>query len=121
MKTRFRSEDEDWTAKGRKITAPEVLEAIRRCLEDEGPVIVEHGFYRGSCAPDRLVFDSYEEFVEYLDSRTFAGTPFTSGALLLPAALTTSSLPGSARTKMDWFPGEGPTESSPSPESLRKE
>jgi hypothetical protein len=73
MKTRFRSEDDGWNTEGRKITAPEALEAIRRCLEDEGPIVVEHWFYRGSCSPDRLVFDGYEEFAEYLESRTNAG------------------------------------------------
>jgi hypothetical protein len=73
MKTRFRREEDGWTADGRKISDPETLDAIRRCLEAEGPIIVEHWFYRGSCAPDRLVFDGYEEFVEYLESRTYAG------------------------------------------------
>jgi hypothetical protein len=62
-----------WTADGRQITSSEALAAIRRCLEDEGPLIVEHWFYRGSCAPDRSVFDSYEAFGEYLDSRAAAG------------------------------------------------
>ena len=53
MKARIRNEDDGWTAEGRRITAPEALEAIRRCLEDEGPIIVEHWFYFGSRSPDR--------------------------------------------------------------------
>jgi hypothetical protein len=73
MKTRFRSEADDWTADGRKITASEALDAIRRCLEDQGPIIVEHWFYRGGCAPHRLVLDSYEAFIEYLNSHASAG------------------------------------------------
>jgi hypothetical protein len=73
MKTRFRSEDDGWTAGGRKITAPEFLETIRVCLEDQGPVIVEHWFYRGSCSPDRLVFSNIDTFVEYLDTHASAG------------------------------------------------
>ncbi|MHC5537357.1 hypothetical protein ACYOEI_03870 [Singulisphaera rosea] len=73
MKARFRSEDDGWTAEGRKIITPEVLAKIRQCLEDQGPVIVEHWFYRGSCAPDRLVIDDYDALVEYLDTQTFAG------------------------------------------------
>jgi hypothetical protein len=73
MKTRFRSEDDDWTADGRKITSSEVLEAVRRCMENEGPIIVEHWFYRGSCAPDRSVCDDYEAFVEYLNAHAHAG------------------------------------------------
>jgi hypothetical protein len=73
MNTRFRSEEDGWTAEGRKITTPEVLATIRRCLDDQGPVIVEHWFYRGSCAPDRLVMGDFDAFVEYLETRTSAG------------------------------------------------
>src|SRR5262249_50323790 len=73
MKTRFRCEEDGWVADGRKITAPEVLEAIRRCVDDEGPIIVEHWFYRGSCAPERAVFNDVEEIVRYLDAHASAG------------------------------------------------
>ena len=60
-------------ARVHKITAPDALDAIRKCLEKDGSLIVEHWFYRGSSAPDRLVFDDYEAFMEYLDSRAYAG------------------------------------------------
>src|SRR5262245_23102190 len=73
MKTCYYSEDDDWTPDGPKITDPEKLEAVRHCLEKNGSIIVEHWIYRGSQAPDRLVFDDYEEFVEYLDSHACAG------------------------------------------------
>ena len=73
MKTRFRSEADEWGPNGRTITSPETLGAIRHCLETNGSVIVEHWFYRGSRAPDRMVFDDYEAFIEYLDSNAFAG------------------------------------------------
>jgi hypothetical protein len=73
MKTRFRSDDDGWTTDGRKITAPEALDSIRRCLEEQGPIIVEHWFYRGSCAPHRSVFNDVEAFTEYLDAHASAG------------------------------------------------
>lgn len=73
MKTRFRVEDDGWAADGRKITAPEALDAIRRCLDEEGPVIVEHWFYRGSCGPDRMVFSDFDAFSAYLNAHAFAG------------------------------------------------
>jgi hypothetical protein len=73
MKKRFRSDEDGWSADGRKITSPETLDAIRRCLGDEGPIIVEHWFYRGSCAPDRAVFSDIEEFLAYLDAHASAG------------------------------------------------
>src|SRR4029077_8134369 len=77
MKTRFRSEDDGWTPNGLKITTPEAMDAVRRCLDEEGPIIVEHwfyrGFYRGSCAPDRMVFKDFEAFSAYLEANEFAG------------------------------------------------
>lgn len=49
-----------------------MLETIERAL-DETPVIVEHWFYRGSSAPDRIVFDDFEELKTYLTSKTLPG------------------------------------------------
>ena len=73
MKTRFFCEADEWVTDGVKITAPETLQAIRKVLEDEGPIVVEHWFYRGASAPDRIVFDDFDDFMEYLDSRASAG------------------------------------------------
>lgn len=71
MTTRF-SEEDDWRADGEKITAPEILDTIRQCL-DESSIIIEHWFYRGSHAPDRMMFDDYDAFIEYLKSRASPG------------------------------------------------
>ena len=73
MKTRFRSEADGWTADGRKINSPEALEVIQRCLDKEGSVIIEHWFYRGSSAPNRAVFDDFEELMAYLNEHAYAG------------------------------------------------
>ncbi len=73
MKIRFYSEADEWTTEAGKITAPETLEAIRKTLEEEGSVLVEHCFYRGFCAPDRLVFNDFDTFMEYLDNSASAG------------------------------------------------
>jgi hypothetical protein len=73
MRTRFRSEGDDWVAHGPKITALESLDAIRRCLDGAGPIIVEHWFYRGSSAPERMIFDEFEAFAAYLDAHASAG------------------------------------------------
>lgn len=73
MKLRFFSDADEWTNDGAKITAPEHLATIRRTLEHDGPVIVQHWFYRGSSAPDRIVFDAYDDFTEYLNTHAFAG------------------------------------------------
>lgn len=56
-----------------RINSPESLAAIQSCLESQGPIVVEHRFYRGACAPHRMVFDEFEKFAEYLNTQTFAG------------------------------------------------
>lgn len=73
MKIRFYSEDDEWTLEDTKITEPKNLQAIRKTLNDEGPIIVEHWFYRGSSAPDRLIFDDFDLFVQYLNTMASAG------------------------------------------------
>ena len=73
FRTRFRDEADDWTAEGSSINSDGKLDAIRRELEERGPVILEHRHYRGSSAPTRLVFDDDEELCQYLESNAFAG------------------------------------------------
>lgn len=73
MKTRFRYEGDDWSGEGSKISAPENLEAIRNILEEEGPILVRHRFYRGGSGPDHLVFNEFEEFLAYLNEQAYAG------------------------------------------------
>jgi len=45
------------------------LEIIREILE-ESQIIVERWFYRGSRAPERLFFEDFEDFEEYLNSKS---------------------------------------------------
>jgi len=73
---KVRAEADDWTPNGRKILSPENLTVIRNTLENEGPIIVEHWFYRGSRSPDRLVFDDFDNFVEYVQSKSAIGDAF---------------------------------------------
>jgi len=63
----------DWSAEGRNILSPERMAAIRKVLEEKGPVIVEHWFYYGSRSPHRLVFEAYDDVVEYLKTKARPG------------------------------------------------
>ena len=65
-----------WSADGRNILSTDRMAAIRKVLEDKGPVIVEHWFYYGSRSPDRLVFEDYDELVEYLNTKARPGDAF---------------------------------------------
>jgi hypothetical protein len=73
MRIRFYSEADKWTTEGASIIATEKLDAIRKTLENERPVIVEHWFYRGACTPERRVFDDFEILMDYLTNEAFAG------------------------------------------------
>lgn len=70
------SEADDWSVDGRNILTPDRLEAIRRVLEDVGPVIIEHGHYRRARSRTRLIFEDYEKFTEYLATRAGPGDAF---------------------------------------------
>src|SRR5579863_5248817 len=73
MKVRFFSEADQRTFDGVKINTPENIQMVRNILENVGPIIVEHWFYRGSSAPDRVVFDDFEDFEQYVNAKTSAG------------------------------------------------
>ena len=73
FKTVWRSEDDNWSSDGEKITDERKLAIVRQVLDNTGPILVEHWFYRGSCAPNRTVFDDYEDFIEYLQQHAKAG------------------------------------------------
>jgi hypothetical protein len=72
----YRFEPDEWTLDGQKILSDENLKAIRAMLDDVGAIIVEHRFYRGSRAPDRFVFDDFDDFLEYVNSRSRPGDAF---------------------------------------------
>lgn len=72
----FRAEEDEWVADGRKILSAENLEKIRQTLEGEGPIIVEHWFYRGSRSPVRLIFDELDAFIGYVQSHARGGDAF---------------------------------------------
>jgi hypothetical protein len=67
--------EDEWGKEAPNIMTEERLALVRRILE-ESPVIVEHRFYRGSRAPDRMVFDSFESFKEYLRQHGQPGDSF---------------------------------------------
>lgn len=73
MRTRWRSEDDEWSPEGAKVTSPENLESIRKVLEEKGPIILEHWFYRGASASDRRFFEDFDDFTEYIENQSWAG------------------------------------------------
>ena len=73
FRTVWRNEAHDWSQEGEKINDDQKLAMLRRVLEESGPVILERRFYCGSSAPERLVFDEFDELVEYLSQKAKAG------------------------------------------------
>jgi hypothetical protein len=72
----IRAESDGWTPNGRQILSDENLNVIRKTLDDEGPIILEHWFYRGSRSPERFVFDEFDRFLEYVQTSSAAGDAF---------------------------------------------
>jgi hypothetical protein len=68
-------ERDEWSKSGFDISSPDILVKIKAALEQE-PIILEHRFYRGSRAPDRLIFDDYADFSKYLESHARPGDSF---------------------------------------------
>ena len=81
FKAGYRTEADEWTFDGEKISTPEKLAAIRGILEKDGPVLVQHKFLRGGRGPDVVVFEDYEEFVTYLTEHARAGDKITVWSL----------------------------------------
>ena len=67
-------ESDEW-GDGPNLLAEETLAAIERVLE-ESVIIVEHKFYRGSRAPERLFFEDYADFREYISRGWHPGDAF---------------------------------------------
>jgi hypothetical protein len=73
MKARWRIEADEWTQEGKKITSDVNIEIIYKTLKEEGAIIVEHRFYRGSSSPDRLIFEDFDDLTTYLNTKVRAG------------------------------------------------
>lgn len=69
-----RTEADEWSTDGQKITDPNRLGAVRELLEaNGGPVLVEHRHLRGGCGPDHVVFHDFEDLTTYLSTNARAG------------------------------------------------
>jgi len=65
-------EKDRWGTDAPSIMDPARLITIKQAFE-QSAIIFEHRFYNGSRAPDRLVFDDYENFAEYLQTKVNPG------------------------------------------------
>jgi len=46
FKSGSRVEADEWTLDGEKISAPEKLAAVKKVIQESGPVLVQHKFLR---------------------------------------------------------------------------
>lgn len=67
---------DNWVTNGPVLTAPEVLALLRRTIESESPLVVEHRHYQAARAPTRFMSDDYEELDRYLRTEVNAGDSF---------------------------------------------
>ena len=61
FRTRWRAESDDWSADGASIVGAEQQAAIQAALV-QGPILVRHWYYRGSCAPSLHLFEALTSF-----------------------------------------------------------
>jgi hypothetical protein len=73
FKPGYRVEADEWTCEGEKISTPEKLASIRAILKKDGPILVRHAFLRGARSPHQVVFEDYEDFIEYLNEHARSG------------------------------------------------
>ncbi len=67
---------DDWDLSGPKITDVETLRRLSAVLDDEGPLIVEHRFYRRSRSPHWFIVTSHDALLEYLAAMPAPGDSF---------------------------------------------
>lgn len=72
IQCRDRHEPDDWTNDGNKITSEENLKLIQKII-DEGPIIIEHWYYRGASSPNVFVVDDMDNFIDYVKKQTSSG------------------------------------------------
>jgi hypothetical protein len=66
-------EADRWSSVGPKISSPDQLAAIKAVLDERGTILVQHKFLRGTRAPSLVVFEDFDDFVEYLSESARAG------------------------------------------------
>ena len=64
-----------WCLSSYNITTAENIAAIRAAVE-QAPIIVEHWLYCRGSAPERRIFEEFEEFDEYLRGSAQPGDAF---------------------------------------------
>ena len=73
FQTSWFSESDEWAEGLPAISEHSTLEVMKKAFAQNKIVVVEHWFYRGSRAPDRLVFDDFNMFEDYLKENGRAG------------------------------------------------
>jgi len=62
-----------WTTEGENILAEETLLKIKNHLDDVDEIAVKHWHFYGGSAPTPLVFDDYDDFYSYLQTKVKVG------------------------------------------------
>ncbi len=73
FKTVYKSDADEWTRNGQKISDPAVFGLISKALSQDRILLLEHWHYRGARAPDRVVVTDMDELLAYLMENAIAG------------------------------------------------
>ncbi len=73
FKAPVKAEQDRWSQDGNIITDPDKLSLVEEALREFRILVIEHRYYRGARAPDRIVIDDYDNFIDYLIENAVAG------------------------------------------------
>ncbi len=73
FKTKLSSNNDEWSMSNSAISEESILNKVKNTFEEGKLLVAEHWYYRGSRSPNRLVFDDYNAFEDYLKTNAYAG------------------------------------------------
>ena len=68
-----RYEPDNWSGDGEIFTSRSKMDRLQAYLEQGKVLVAEHWHYRGARAPNRLLIEEVDDFIEYLEKEAIAG------------------------------------------------
>ena len=97
---------DEWTYEG-DVLQEDAFDVLRRTIEDESDLLVEHRFYRGARAPAKFVCGDYGELREYIKKNASPGDSFYFWAIERCCTVENSAVKGRVPDALGRIPRGG--------------